>query len=64
MWRTRRRFTGRRTLGRHDIIGHPGVPEFNRHRRDAPLSEGGRLIWWTVPGLLVVGFVALIVLTR
>jgi hypothetical protein len=65
MWRrVRRRLTGRQTLNRHDIVGHPGVPEFNRRHRDAPLSATGSLILWTVLAILALGFVALIVFTR
>ena len=43
MWRrAKRRLTGRQTLEPHDIVGYPGVPEFNRRHRDAPLSATGR----------------------
>jgi hypothetical protein len=63
VWRRlRRRPSGRQTLGRSDVIGHPGVSEFNRHHHDAPLSARGRAIWWTILGLIVLGFVALILL--
>jgi hypothetical protein len=35
-----------------------------QEHRDAPLSARGQIIWWTVVGLLVLGFIALVVLTR
>jgi hypothetical protein len=53
-----------RTSYRDDIPGYPGVPAPGQQHRDAPLSAGGRLIWWTILGLIVLGFVALILLTR
>jgi hypothetical protein len=65
MWRrVRRRLTGRQTLDRHDIVGYPGVPEFNRSRGDTRLSPRGRVIFLlSLLGVAVV-FRVLVLLTR
>jgi hypothetical protein len=53
-----------RTLNRDDIPGYPGIPAPGQQHRDAPLSAKGWIMWWTVLGLIALGFVALILLTR
>lgn len=48
----------------NDVIGHPGVREYNRPRREARLSARGRVLWWGTLALILLGFGALILLTR
>jgi hypothetical protein len=53
-----------RTSYKDDIPGYPGIPAPGQQHRDAALSTAGRVIWWTVLALIVLGCAALILLTR